>query len=285
MSATQSQQKPAAPAKPAEPDASSGRQQRSPNYPSMLFMDALERVKKVYALEKKHPVRTEIALKHMGWTLNGRSRMYLASMKHYGLLIADGTDSVRVSDRAAEIIVLPEGEPRRAEALRQLAMQPRAFQQVIAKYGTSLPSDASLSAYLQLDMGFTPDACPVFIAALKHALEIAGVDGSVKFEENGGLDSSQEATMMPTASAVTMPLPATHLPTAAARGLAPIAHNPTADGSSEQHKWKLAEGVWAEITITGTLDQKGFEKLKKYVALIDVSEAAAAQGNDTKKES
>jgi len=46
---------------------------------------------------------------------------------------------------------------------------------------------------------------------------------------------------------------------------------------TETHKWKLADGVWAEITITGAMGLNGFEKLKRYVDLIDVSSADAAE--------
>ena len=43
-------------------------------------------------------------------------------------------------------------------------------------------------------------------------------------------------------------------------------------GPTEKHTWKLGNGVWADITITGGLSPRAFEKLKKYVDLIDVSE-------------
>jgi hypothetical protein len=40
----------------------------------------------------------------------------------------------------------------------------------------------------------------------------------------------------------------------------------------ERHAWKLGNGVWAEITITGTLSAKRLAKLKGYIDLLDAED-------------
>ena len=96
---------------------------------------------------------------------------------------------------ASKIFIYPKDEPKRAELIRQLALQPKMFQAVIAKYGRDLPSDANLAAYLQIDLHFTEDACPTMIKALRHAIALAGVDASPPPGDTEGDDAHSEATM------------------------------------------------------------------------------------------
>jgi hypothetical protein len=103
-------------------------------------------------------------------------------------------------------------------------------------------------------------------------MQLAIVDTSSESAENESQDALQEAPVMPST---------TVLPPAPKPANTPILS--PASGSCEQHKWKLADGVWAEITITGRLDANGFDKLKKYVALIDVSSDASKAAEDSER--
>lgn len=157
--------------------ADASKKDRSPNYPMLTFADALARAKQIYEKDNTHPMNTDVAVRHMDLALNGRTRMIVASLKQYGLLVSVGSQ-VRVTDDAKAVFVYSEAEPKRAEIIRRLAMQPKVFQQLRAKFPVSLPSDENLAATLQLEMDFRKEACPTLIKVFRHALQYGGVDGS-----------------------------------------------------------------------------------------------------------
>lgn len=175
---------------------------------------------------------------------------------------------MRVSDAANQLFIYPPDSAERAGIVSTLAMRPQLFGEVLKKYPEGLPSDANLRAKLQLDWGFaSTDAADTFIRALRDSMRVASVDQAPKQKEDSGNGNGQEVDPMtlpnpegqanPPLPGQKPPLPAPPLP---------------APPRTEKHTWKLGEGVWADITITGGLSPKSFAKLKKYVELIDVSE-------------
>lgn len=236
---------------------------RSPNYPMLTFQDALARAKQIYDKDGIHPMNAEVAVKHMGLAMNGRTRMIVAALKHYGLLVSVGSQ-VKVTEEAKAIFVYPENEPKRAELLRRLAMQPKVFQQLRARFPASLPSDENLAATLQLEMDFTKEAAPALIKVYRHALQFAGVDGDSDATETYDPEAQEEAPisgMGSGADAQKQPPP-------------PPAKTPPGM-RQERHSWKLGGNVWAEVIITGTLDSKRLEKLKGFIALLDAEDSEA----------
>lgn len=262
---------------PAEEKSAAGpRKDRSPNFPAITFELALENARKLWDADKKHPTTVDLGLKRMGYTKNGRSLRVLAALKSYGVLVAENND-VRVSDDAHAIFLFPVGSPERELRIKALAMRPPIFREVLRRFPGGLPSDETLHAKLQHDMGFTAEAVVPFVKALRAAMAVAGVDHLDESADTGADTVPHEAaTMQPsTTSATTSPrppiIPAAPLP----RGVA---------GAQERHAWKLGNGVWAEVTITGTLTAKRLEKLKGFVALLDAEEEDEADDQQTEAE-
>jgi len=169
-----------------EDDDKSSHKDRSPNYPAISFTDALERAKKIWDQEQRHPVSPEIAAQHMGYKkLTGTSYPVIAALKRYGLVEKTKKD-IRVSEDAHFVFVHPEGHPDREEVVRRLAMLPELFNEVIAEFPGGLPSDVNLRAKLRTKWHFASEgAADTFIRSLRESVRIrdSGVaksDASVK---------------------------------------------------------------------------------------------------------
>ena len=155
---------------PAKSTAGSKRD-RSPNYPSMTFTEALAATRKIWDKEKRHLMSADLASQHLGYKkTNGVTLPMLAAMKKYGLIVTSGKE-VRVSDDANTIFLYPEGSPESLTIIKRLAVLPSLFVEVLAKFPDGLPSDANLRARLQTEWRFaTQKAADNFIKALREAV-------------------------------------------------------------------------------------------------------------------
>ncbi len=244
------------------------RRDRSPNYPALTFTDAVEKTGILFEKEKKHPIPLDVAAQHLGWSnaKNGAFQPAISALRKYGLVENVGAD-VRVTDDAAKIFIYPKGDRETVEVMQRLVMKPALFGEVLAKFQGGLPSDETLRAKLRAEWNFASvAAADTFIRALRNAVAVrdglggAPVDAPVTRGENGaGSDPEEERSVTPNDQS----------------GRAKERADDTSDrgaATSERHSWKLGDGVWADIRITGTLTARAFEKLKRYVDLIDVTE-------------
>jgi hypothetical protein len=242
---------------------------RSPNYPSLTFTDSLGKTEVLYRHEKKHPMAPDVAAAHLGYSnaKNGAFMSVISALRKYGLVEGVGGD-VRVSDDASLLYIYPADAPERAAVASRLAMRPALFGEVLNKFPGGLPSDANLRAKLQHEWAFASgEAADAFIRALRDAVRVAALDGSGGGDETSDASSARESEFVPQPPH-SAPATGGYNPPPAAP---PPAHH--APGTPmEKHAWKLADGVWADITITGTMNRRALEKLKKYVDLIDFSD-------------
>jgi hypothetical protein len=249
---------------------------RSPNYPSLTFPDAAEKAETLWRAEKRHPMSLDIAADHLGYSngKNGAFQSTISALRKYGLVESERGD-VRVTDEANQLFIYPEGTPERVAIQRKLAMRPPLFGEVLKKFSDGLPSDANLRAKLQVESGFaSPEAAETFIRALRSALELTGTDVTL----GSGQSSSDTKELDPPIVSLDPPSqpepPSSHMTsrgTTQGRPQSPVSPVGTGETPVERHSWKLGEGVWADVTITGTLTARSFEKLIRYVQLIDVS--------------
>lgn len=148
-----------------------GRRTRSPNYPRLSLRDAIERAIKLYKADHTHKTDKKAVAEALGYTsLNGASLTTISTLKQYGLLQEDG-DGLRVSEDVVPIVMLPQGDPERAEALLRAASAPRLFSELQMEYGETLPSDVSLR-YALMKKGYTEKAANEVIRAYRDTLEL-----------------------------------------------------------------------------------------------------------------
>ena len=96
---------------------------RSPNYPGISLPAAIERIRKVHAVEGTNDINRESFVQILGYTgLTGPSGKLLSSLGKFGLTTKVGLGEVKISDLAMDILF---SEPdQKAAAIRRAANSP-----------------------------------------------------------------------------------------------------------------------------------------------------------------
>jgi hypothetical protein len=230
---------------------------RSPNYPSMPLADALERLKKVYEGLHTYAAPRAVILENLGYSgPSGRALTVLATLRRYGLLVPEGKGQVKVSDRAVAILVLPEHDPERNEAIRQAAFEPALFSELHNDFPGPLPSDSALKHYL-IKKGFMPKAAEEIIHVYKANLELVEEQGS---EYNAPMPteiSPQHSVARAELNRIFASKTASDL---AALGV-PIPR----DG--KELRFNISRGSEAQVIFTGPVTQEAIDKLARLLEL------------------
>lgn len=236
---------------------------RSPNYPAMGLSDALQRVRALWAKEKRTPVSPAVAAEAIGYRgLSGPSRTALASMKKYGLVDNDDR-SIRVSDLALSIMHPSDAETGLA-AVQQAALNPELFRQMFEKLRDA--SDGALKSYLITKLEFSEVGARQLIRAYRDTLAVAKLDGPASYPSQAmaELDHSE----IPYNEALDF-LPVVHM---AHRTL----DHKMGSGDKQQkttqqtYSWPLSPGVMGEVRIIGaeaTLEH--LEAIREYLAIAE----------------
>jgi len=104
----------------------------------------------------------------------------LAALKKFGLIVESNGRMVP-TQRAIEIVNLKENDPRRIQALKEAALEPAIYRELIDQHReTGWPSDDVLESELITYRNFNPNAVAGFVKDLKDTLDYAGIS-----QENG----------------------------------------------------------------------------------------------------
>lgn len=147
--------------------------QRSPSFPFIDLETAVQRAEQFYRAEGKAAAPPGVAVRH--WDYSEKSsggKQTLAALKAYGLLDKSG-GKVRLTERAFHIVV--PGSPRRAEALREAALEPGQFRALWERHGEHLPSESTLKHELVVERGFNPNAVDDFLSNYRATGKYAGL--------------------------------------------------------------------------------------------------------------
>jgi hypothetical protein len=149
---------------------------RSPRYPSVSLETAVEKVKAIYDADKTAGSPVEAAVRHMGYKgRSGPATKVIAALKRYGLAeVRNGR--VYPTERAIRILRLSADDDRRKSALKEAALSPEIYMELVKKYRQSgLPSASSLESELVLDGRFNHNAVPSFVTDFLDSLKFAGL--------------------------------------------------------------------------------------------------------------
>ena len=227
---------------------------RSPNYPTVGLRSAIERVRKLYENDGKAGAPPELAAKHIGFSsAHGEAHSVLAALKKFGLVDAV-KDRLAPTQRAVEIINLPEDDSRRAQALREAALSPTIYKELCDQHlETGFPKDDVLERELVTYRNFNPNAVAGFVRDFKDTLEFAGLS------ELGALKSESMRTQQEQ--------PETTFPaTATERSLRP----PILGGQARPTKayaWALSPEATAQLVINGDVSKDDLETLRDYIEI------------------
>jgi hypothetical protein len=239
---------------PQGTDAKASRH-RSPNYPAVSLPDAIERVGRLYAADKKAGAPLEAALKHMGFSgKHGKSMMVVSALRKFGL-VEDTGGRVVPTQRAVEILVLPKDDPRRLNALREAALSPEVHRELFEQYSqTGFPSDETLQSELIAFKGFNPNAVSDFVRDLRATLEFASLTDEAELDSAIEEEAEIQVALVP--PMVQQHEAGTLSPRLAATAV-PI----------KSYSWGLSAETNAELKIIGELSPDDLELLRDYVEI------------------
>jgi hypothetical protein len=164
---------------------------RSPSYPTIGLRESVERLEKLYTTDGKAGAPPEIAVKHMGFaSAHGQAMSALAALKKFGL-VSDVNGRIVPSQRGVEIVRLPKEDPRRLQALKDAAVSPSIYRELVEQHKeTGLPGEGVLESELETYRGFNPNAVIGFVKDFKDTLEFSGLS------DLSALELSQEDESM-----------------------------------------------------------------------------------------
>jgi hypothetical protein len=249
---------------------------RSPNYPAIGLPEAIERVSKFYATDRKAGAPLEAALKHMGFSgKHGKSMMVVSALKKYGL-VEDVAGRVVPTQRAVEIIVLAKDDPRRQQAIREAALNPDMNRELYEQFnGDGFPSEDSLEAEIITYKGFNPAAAGGYVRDFLATMEFASLTNTVEVP----LGDDRNLEMVSDTET-----PQTHAKPADSSTKALIAKvvDVYSAKATRRFTWPLAK----EITVTvefvgGEVSASHIDLLQKYLELAKLAAGAEtpAQGS------
>lgn len=158
------------------PQEDKAKRHRSPNYPAVGLQEAVERVKRLYEKDGKAGASPEIAAVHIGFqSAHGAAMSVVAALKKFGL-VDTVKDRLVPSQRAIEIINLPENDARRLQALKDAALNPPIYRELIEQHReTGFPANDVLESELKTYKGFNPNAVAAFVKDFRDTLDFAGL--------------------------------------------------------------------------------------------------------------
>jgi hypothetical protein len=149
---------------------------RSPSYPAVGLREAVQRVKSLYERDGRAGASPRLTAVHIGFqSAHGQAMSVVAALKKFGL-IELVKDRFVPTQRALEIINLPEEDSRRIQALKDAAISPTIYRELIEKHqDTGFPSDDVLTSELVTYRGFNPNSVEAFVKDFRDTIAFAGL--------------------------------------------------------------------------------------------------------------
>ncbi len=157
------------------------RRRPSPRYPAVDLPTAVSRTVDLYKASPNHPIALATAAELWGFSRkSSSSKVTAASLKYFGLVQDVGSGAAR------QLELTPEGRElaflnrdrehdRWDELIKDAALNPRLFSQVIDHFGYPLPDERVVLRHLVFELGFPDEpSAQYFIRRLTATMEFAG---------------------------------------------------------------------------------------------------------------
>jgi hypothetical protein len=245
---------------------------KSPRAPSVSLRDALERAMRAYDRERLHEAPTEVVAQNIGYknANSGTALSAIASLRYFGLLIRPRNGFLAVSKEVESFKFAPNEQQKQA-LLATFLTTPPLYQDLLKKYVSGLPSDATLK-YELIERGFIPAAAETALAAFKESVEFTRyfeksneIDDSIEDDEDRSLQSEPQANIS-SSTAVAPPSP-----TSVAVSTPPISSALSLYEAADEHDRipvRLSGGRRAWLTIPTPFYQADKQRLKAQIDLL-----------------
>src|SRR5450759_3542398 len=150
-------------------------------FPSINLETAVKRAEQFWNAERKNAAPADVAVTHWGYSLKSSGgKLTTAALISYGLLRDEGSKeerTVRLTERALDIVLHPIDAPERLQALKAAARAPKINNELLAKWPpNSLPSDQTIKVYLLREKDFNPNTVDSFIKDFRATVRYAKLD-------------------------------------------------------------------------------------------------------------
>jgi hypothetical protein len=253
---------------------------RSPAYPGIGLGQALELAAKLHGKSRTNAIDREAAAKDMGFTgLTGSSTKALADLTHYGLIEKTGKGSIRVSQRAVDILY-PESASGKAAAIREAAFAPTLFGALRSHFHDGPPSENALKGYL-MRQEFASVAIPYVVTSYLETCRLVEQSAATESHgqaapsgDNGGGETSDDQRGERHERSTAVPRADRPAPVAAI----------LMSGERELTTGLLSKGAGFRLIVHGKIGEKEIDRLirklqldKEILAETDGDEASGAE--------
>jgi hypothetical protein len=173
---------------------------KSPRAPSIPLEDAINKALTIYDKDRRNPTSIEIMAQHMGYkdAKNGAALGALASLKYYGLLEKISNGKLAVTKDVESYKFAPTDQLKSTQLIDWLKTPP-IFMELLTKYQTGLPSEATLK-YDLIQKGFSSEAANIclqtFVRSVNYAKPMLnGVELTESNNDAASKDSNIRATI------------------------------------------------------------------------------------------
>jgi hypothetical protein len=165
---------------------------KSPRAPSITLQDALERALKAYDRERLHEAPTDIVAQNIGYknANSGTALSAIASLRYFGLLTRPRNGFLAVAKEVEAYRFSPD-EKQKRQLLMGFLMAPPLYMELLQKYSSGLPSDATLK-YELIQRGFIPAAAETTVAAFRHSVHFASYYDEKRSSEGPQIDGNED---------------------------------------------------------------------------------------------
>lgn len=177
---------------------------KSPRAPSMALDEALDRAMKAYDKDRLHPAPTEVVAQNLGYKSanNGSALSAIASLRYFGLLERPSEGYLAISKDVETYKFAPDQAHKQA-VLEGFLTKPPLYADLLEKFGSGLPSDATMR-YDLIQRGFSPQSADMALAAFKRSVDCVGYFSTQRRSQqsDASLASDFEENSLPTPTPV-----------------------------------------------------------------------------------
>lgn len=153
---------------------------RSPSYPIFDLKSAVDKARQFYKSDGFNRVAADIA--PVCWGLTEQSSAgyrYIAALLQYGLFEDEGSGENRkvFLSELGKTIVIDERENSQElrSALKEAALKPQIYKQLWEKWGSDIPSDATIKYHLIKELEFNKNKVDKFIENFRSTINFANL--------------------------------------------------------------------------------------------------------------
>ena len=162
------------------------------NYPFISLKKAIERLEHIYRLEHRAPVNITVAVTHWGYSekSSGGART-VSALWSFGLIHVKSekdTRTIQISELGLNIIVPGDENDTTShdKSIKIAALKPKIFKEMWEKSDGTLPSDQSMTHFLELEKGVNRKTASAIVKDFRETISISKITKPDSISEPAG---------------------------------------------------------------------------------------------------